>query len=1050
MPDLVETILSEDQDRSDSPSLILSGRLESVITYTALSSCVQRLRASLVAAGLSRGSVCCLALPNGPAFVAVFLAAMDLKAAVAPLNPALRQSEISYALTSLAANILIGPKDFFNHDTDLARASAAQECVLAECQWCEGGTDFNVIRQSSNTTRSMAKLSNGNDFAALALHTSGTTGNPKLVPLLQSNLRASADNVIKAYGLTVSDRSVLIMPLFHIHGIVAGLLAPLLAGSCVILPQEGFGPDFWVHFGTHRATWWTATPTHHKVLLSFPRPPGHVKPRFIRSCSSPLAPSLLRELEDAFRAPVLEAYAMTENAHHIASHRLVHERRLGTVGPPCGSISLKIIDGNENKVDQGCVGEVVIRGPSVMSGYFDNPDANSQSFTADGYFRTGDQGMIDELGHVRLTGRLKELINKGGEKISPNEVDQIVIEHEDISEAVAFAAPDELYGEEVAIAVVPRPGKHVSVASLRQWLQGRISDFKFPRHISIMEAIPKLATGKVQRARLFEVAMPLATLCATDDGSLKTLWAEVLGIDDSSIREEHNFFGIGGNSVQAIRLAAKAKSRGWNLDAATVFRSPTLKEMNEQCVRREQTRNTGTGANHIDTDLEGLRADVAYACGVAPIFVEDIAPTTPLQQRLASLNRDAGLWVLSLTFGCQNVDLAELEAVVETVRSRNPILRARMVHVRDQIYNAIVQDQAVWETSSSLSRYLSQLAGVRILYGSPQVRYGYISDQDEGPHFVITATHAVQDVWTRKLLYEEFRMGLENLGKLQKSPAPVSFCEFARYVVSYDHQGAEQYWSNLFRGFNRWSYLGRNDDPSAIGTNLMAKTVFLMPAANHDIGDVTRIHLAWCLTLSSLSNQERIFFPTVSGGRLALVPGVETMMGPTMTTVPVCINLSTFGTVGEVLSHVRNVLYGSVRYEASAPEHITRHFNTAKRETLLNCSEVPEYDGMSIVGQHASLHFRARKGNLLYGKISVLMNMRVKKQKNGLRLEAVYDVGSLSSTIVADVLGCFANCLREVNCAAPEESLSLLRDTTRDRACNENIELGISNRGHQR
>lgn len=485
MPDLVETILSEGQDRSETPAVIVAGKQESVITYATLRSCVRRLKASFEAAGLSEGSVCCLSLPNGPAFVAVFLAIMDLKAVVAPLNPALKQSEISYAVASLTTNAIIGPKGFIDGDTDLARASTKRECILAECFWDEGDVSLNIVRQNSSTQRSMAMLSNGDDFAALALHTSGTTGKPKSVPLLQSNLQASADNVIKAYGLTATDRSVLVMPLFHIHGIVAGLLAPLLAGSCVIIPQEGYGPDFWTHFETHQATWWTATPTHHKILLSFPRPPAHVQARFIRSCSSPLAPNLLRELETAFKAPVLEAYAMTENAHHIASHILGREKRPGTVGLPCSTISLKVIDDDEKEVKQGDVGEVVIKGPSVMHGYFDNPDANAKAFTADGHFRTGDQGMIDDLGHVRLTGRLKELINKGGEKISPNEVDQVVIEHEDISEAVAFAAPDELYGEEVAIAVVPRPGTEIKAADLRQWLQGRIADFKIPRHICI-------------------------------------------------------------------------------------------------------------------------------------------------------------------------------------------------------------------------------------------------------------------------------------------------------------------------------------------------------------------------------------------------------------------------------------------------------------------------------------------------------------------------------------------------------------------------------------
>lgn len=1033
MPDLVEAILSRDQAQSESPALILAGLSEHTLTYTTLRSCVRRLRAVLGTAGLSRGSVCCLALPNGPAYVAVFLAAMDLKAVVAPLNPALKQNEISYAVNSLAANVIVGPKDFLDQDADLARACAERKCVLAESYWDEGGVSLNIIRQSSNTERPMAMLGRGDDFAALALHTSGTTGKPKSVPLLQSNLQASADNVIKAYDLTAADRSVLIMPLFHIHGIVAGLLAPLLAGCSVIIPQEGFGSDFWTHFEAHQATWWTATPTHHKILLSFPRPPKHVQPRFIRSCSSPLAPNLLRELEAAFKAPVLEAYAMTENAHLIASHVLGHEKRLGTVGLPCNTISLKIVDDNEKEVHQGQVGEVVIKGPSVTPGYFDNPEANSKAFTTDGYFRTGDQGLIDDFGHVRLTGRLKELINKGGEKISPNEVDQVVIEHEDISEAVAFAAPDELYGEEVAIAIVPRPGTTIKAADLRQWLQGRIADFKIPRHICVMEVIPKTATGKVQRTALSGLAMPSDDESHADDGSLEQIWSRILGIDASSIRKDSNFFDLGGNSVQAIRLAAEAKSGGWNLDAATVFRSPTLGGMTEQCTRQESIASAISGSSN--TDLEELRNDAAQACGVASSSIQDIATATPLQRRLASLNRDLGLWVMSLTFLCQNVDLVKMEDIVDTIRSRNPILRSRTVCIGDETYNAIVQDQATWETSSSLSGYLTQVAGGRVLYGAPQVRYAYIYDRDEGPHFVLTATHAVLDVWTRNLMYEELKMGLTDLAKLRNSPAPISFCEFARYAASVDRQEAERYWSNLLSGFDRWSYLARDDERSTVGTKILTKAVHPKSSQDQDLSDIARIHLAWCLALSSLSAQDRIFFLTVSSGRLADVPGMESMMGPTMTTVPVCVDLSTFATIAAVLAHIRSALFGSVKYEALAPEHTTRHFRTTGRETLLNCSEVPEYDGMTIAARDASLRL-CQKDNIMYGRLSVLMNMRVSKQKGGLRLQAAYELSALNGRIVEDVLGCFAGFLQEVGSAASEASLAEVRDSGRKGLCN--------------
>lgn len=1032
MSSLINSILFEGQDRQRSPSIISTGLYPNIITYETLESNVRGFREALEGAGLRRDSVCCIALPNGPAFVAIFLAILSMEAVVAPLNPALKQDELAYSLSSLQAKVVIGPRGFQNNDTDLSQASKEQDCTLAECYWNGDDVGLNILRQNSTTSYPMAGLAKDADFVALALHTSGTTGKPKAVPLLQSNLSASTKNVIEAYDLQPSDRSMLIMPLFHIHGIVAGMLAPLVTGSCIIIPEKGLGPDFWRDFEDHQATWWTATPTHQKILLSFERPPSHVQPRFIRSCSSPLAPSLLQELENAFKAPVLEAYAMTENAHHIASHLLGQERRPGTVGSPCGTVSAKVIDDNDEEVRQGDVGEVVIKGPSVMPGYLDNPEANAKAFTASGHFRTGDQGSIDDLGHIRLTGRLKELINKGGEKISPNEIDKVVLEHEDIAEAVSFAAPDEMYGEEVAIALVMKPGKDVSATSLRQWLQGRISNFKIPQHVCIVEAIPKTATGKVQRTGLYKSVLSKEESGSAGSRDLKALWSEVLGIEQSSLSDKDSFFDLGGNSAQAIKLASKARSNGLNLNAAAVFTTPTLRDLKRQCTSIGSESKTQCTSSK---EYKQLRAECAHACGVDTDAIDDIAPSTPLQRRLASLNRDLGLWVLSLTFSCQNVGLAELEQIVETIRSRNAVLRSRMVKLDDNIYNVVLQDQAIWETSSSLAKYLSLVKGARMLYGAPQVRYAYVQDLDEGPHLVITTTHAVQDIWTRNLIYEELKAGLKDLENIKKLPTPTSFCDFARYVEDIARTEAQQYWLNRLNGFDRWSFLDRNNDLQATGAGSVTRIVQPKgPTGVAEFGDIPLVHLAWCLTLNALSDEERIFFMTVSSGRLAGVAGVETMMGPTLTTVPICMDLSVTRNVGKALTSMRGMLYGSVPYEPMASDYVTQHFGTSQRETLLNCAEVPESPDLVIAGKNASLHYRAEKNKGLYGKMSVLTNMRVTKEGDNLRLQAVYERSGLSESMVHELLDLFAKSLREVSSADDDASLADLRNTVRSSA----------------
>ncbi len=279
---------------------------------------------------------------------------------------------------------------------------------------------------------------------------------------------------------------MLVMPLFHVHGLLAGLLAPLLSGGSVIIPPRFSATDFWRHFITHKANWYTAVPTIHQILLKNPAPSPKPSIRFIRSCSSPLSPTVFHQLEATFEAPVLEAYAMTEAAHQMTSNPLPPgKRKPGSVGLPQG-VDVRILDVDGNEEQQGYMGEICIRGENVTSGYLKNPDANRSSFTKDGFFRTGDQGKLDDEGYVFLTGRIKELINKGGEKISPVELDNVMATHPSVAEVVTFAMPHEMYGQDVGAAVVLKEGleagdDHVEV--LKKWLSERVAKFKIPNKV---------------------------------------------------------------------------------------------------------------------------------------------------------------------------------------------------------------------------------------------------------------------------------------------------------------------------------------------------------------------------------------------------------------------------------------------------------------------------------------------------------------------------------------------------------------------------------------
>ncbi len=341
------------------------------------------------------------------------------------------------------------------------------------------------------------------------LHTSGTTSRPKGVPLSHANVLRSALNVAAHYSLTPADRSLIVMPLFHVHGLIGASLSTLASGGAVIVPPRFSASEFWELVREHRATWYSAVPTIHQMLLARADSDGAPSSamRFIRSCSSALAPAVLAKLENRFGAPVLEAYGMTEAAHQVASNPLPPSaHKPGTVGPG-SAVEVAIIDAAGHHLAPNNPGEVVIRGPNVMRGYRNNPDANAAAFI-DGWFRTGDTGVLDGDGYLALIGRIKELINRGGEKISPAEIDTALLENPAVAEAAAFGVPDAKYGEEVWAAVVLK--SDATADELRAFCRSRMADFKVPKVIRITSALPKTATGKVQRRDLAALFKPAA------------------------------------------------------------------------------------------------------------------------------------------------------------------------------------------------------------------------------------------------------------------------------------------------------------------------------------------------------------------------------------------------------------------------------------------------------------------------------------------------------------------------------------------------------------
>ena len=345
----------------------------------------------------------------------------------------------------------------------------------------------------------------GAEDVALVLHTSGTTSRPKIVPLSQKNLCASGWNIAQTLNLTPSDRCLSIMPMFHIHGLIATVLASVAAGGSVFCTPGFNAFNFFNWLTEAKPTWYSAVPTMHQTILSRAgknEAAIRANPlRFIRSSSASLPRQVLSELESVFGAPVIESYGMTEACHQMASNLLPPgARKPGKVGVAAGP-ELGIMDEAGELLPAGATGEVVIRGDNVTAGYENNAKANAEAF-AHGWFHTGDQGVLDEDGYLTITGRLKEIINRGGEKVSPAEVDDVLMDHPAVQQALTFAAPHAKLGEEVAAAVVLREGASVTERALRDFVASRLADFKVPRKVVFLPEIPKGATGKLQRIGL--------------------------------------------------------------------------------------------------------------------------------------------------------------------------------------------------------------------------------------------------------------------------------------------------------------------------------------------------------------------------------------------------------------------------------------------------------------------------------------------------------------------------------------------------------------------
>ena len=541
------------------------------LSYADLSEVVARMRPWLEEKGLGSGSRIAVCLPQGVA-LAIAMLAIGSHATVIALHPGLAEAELADLLAQSRADAMLGLPD------DPLTTRLAQQCGITRLAFAP-----ETLLHGPAAVR--ADEGPAPDDTAFVLFTSGTTGRPKRVPLTHRQVLASASNIARHLAMTPHDRGLCLMPLFHSHGLVGGLLAPLAAASSVVCTPRFDGQSFLAWVAEFSPTWYTAAPTIHRAIADLaPQSDGRLHKqglRFVRSASSSLAPELLQRLESLWDAPVIESYGMTESATQMASNPLPPAlRKSGSVGLPAGA-ELRVTDADGTEQPAGSVGRILARGPALFRGYEDAPEANAEAFR-DGWFVTGDLGWFDGEGYLHVVGRDADIINRGGEKFAPVDVEQALLRLPGVDQAAAYPVPHPTLGEDVHAAIVLARGREADPHTLRKSLFGSLADFKIPARIHVLGEIPVGAGGKLQRRRLHEqieraaagrgpAAQPLTPLEAQVAG----LFAALLGRPVA--RNDDNFLAMGGDSLSAARLAQRANETwGVELSASAILAAPTV------------------------------------------------------------------------------------------------------------------------------------------------------------------------------------------------------------------------------------------------------------------------------------------------------------------------------------------------------------------------------------------------------------------------------------------------------------------------------------------
>jgi acyl-CoA synthetase (AMP-forming)/AMP-acid ligase II len=795
----------------DAPAILAPGR--TALIYGLLCEHIDKMGRVLRAAGIGRGDRVIVILPNAPE-MAVAILAVAANSVCAPLNPAYGAEELSRYFADLRPRALITQAGASSPARDVALSRGVRVIELSTVSEAPAG----LFTLAGDPVGAPSHEPVSPDDVALLFLTSGTTSRPKIVPLTHANICASACSSRTALALKETDRCLNVMPLFHGHGLIGIVLASLAAGASVVCTPGCDVASFFGWIAEFRPTWYSAVPTMHQAILAAARhhrePPTECRLRFIRSASARLSPRIFADLEKTFETCVIDCYAMMETASApIACNPLPpRQRKAGSVGVPMG-LDVRIMDEGGALLANGETGQVVVRGPSVMLGYDGDPMASETAFAGD-WFKTGDHGFFDEDGYLFLVGRGREIINRGGEKIAPQEVDDALLEHPEVAEALTFAVPHRTLGEDIASAIVLRRPAAATAHEVRDFVSGRVAEFKVPRHVLICDELPKGPTGKIQRIGLAEklglagrIDMPQAFVAPRThlEKKLADCWAEVLQRERVGVHDD--FFALGGDSLSVAHVIARIyEIVHVEIEVSRFFEWPTVAALAGYFERFIPVGEVGRVSSTI-----------------VPASREGGVPASFAQERLWKLQRLLPgvpffniLYALRLTSAC---DPAVLERSLNEIVRRHEILRTtfKLVDARHvQVIAPELPVQLRFDDLRSLPQSKKETAGRRLvqeevlhcfdLARGPLFRARLLRIAEQEHRLLITMHQTIGDGWSCGVIGSELAVLSEAfLGGAASplAPLPIQYADFAywqrRWQSHPDFVAQLEYWRQQLR-----------------------------------------------------------------------------------------------------------------------------------------------------------------------------------------------------------------------------------------------------------